>query len=150
VSMEVTQYDVALLEKQAAGVFLTFHPFADHAMYSDSRYMQLEQLEQSVSARPASWQDRSLPSMGLAGLLTSVIVRTANTSKKTYAKARLEDPERSISLLIWPNTYEQAKAYIVENQPVIVWGKMQLPEVADEGADAWDGAEIVVDKIEPY
>ncbi len=31
---EVTPQDVALLEKQAIGVFLTHHPFADHPMYT--------------------------------------------------------------------------------------------------------------------
>jgi hypothetical protein len=112
--------------------------------------MQLGQLEESIGASPGVWADRGIPSQGLVGLLTNLSTRTANTSSRTYAKGRLEDPERSVSLIIWPKTYEQSKDFLAENQPVVIWGKVQLPEAVDEGAEAWDGVEIVVDKVEPY
>jgi DNA polymerase-3 subunit alpha len=147
---EVTERDVAMLEKQAIGVFLTHHPFENHPMYADGRYMQLAQLQESVQDDPSRWVDQALPPTGLAGLLTNVSVRVANTSKNAYAKARLEDPERSIAVLIWPRTYEAARRHIEENAPVVIWGRMQLPETAAEGEATWKDAEIVVDKLVPY
>ena len=73
-------------------------------MFFDERYTQLERLEELVNENPSFWQDRPLPGTGIVGLLTNVSVRTANTSNKTYAKARLEDPERGVELLIWPRS----------------------------------------------
>jgi DNA polymerase III subunit alpha len=147
---EVTPQDVALLEKQAIGVFLTHHPFADHPMYRDQRYMQLEQLHESMQYDPSRWVDKQLPGSGLAGLLTSLIVRTANTSNRSYAKARLEDPQRSIAVLIWPKVFETAQRLLAENAPVVVWGKLQIPEAAEETDEAWKDAEIVIDRIAAY
>lgn len=147
---EVTPQDVALLEKQAIGVFLTHHPFADHPMYRDPRYMQLERLHESLQYDPSRWVDKQLPAGGLAGLLTSLVVRTANTSNRSYAKARLEDPQRSIALLIWPKVFETAQRLLAENAPVVVWGKLQIPEAAEETDEAWKEAEIVVDRIAAY
>lgn len=147
---EVTPQDVALLEKQAIGVFLTHHPFADHPMYRDQRYLQLAQLHESLQYDPSRWTDRQLPNSGLTGLLSSVITRTANTSNRTYAKARLEDPERSIAVLIWPKVFETAQRLIAENAPVVIWGRIQMPEAAEESDEAWKDAEIVVDRITAY
>ncbi|HES58388.1 MAG TPA: hypothetical protein ENO21_03050, partial [Firmicutes bacterium] len=149
-SKEVTDMDVALMEKQAIGLFLTHHPFEDHPIYRDVRHLQLTDLQQSVTYDPTRWQDKPLPSKGLAGLLTEVKLRLANTSQKMYAKARLEDPERSVSVIIWPKAYEEARQCIEENAPVVVWGRLQLPEISDEQVEAWDQLEIVVDRIAPY
>jgi DNA polymerase III alpha subunit len=147
---EVTEMDVALLEKKAIGLFLTHHPFEGHPIYSDARYLQLAQLSDSVTQCPSHWQDKVLPSTGLAGLLTNVRVRIANTSGKAYAKARLEDTELSTSVIIWPKAFEDAREIVLENTPVVVWGRIQIPEVTEEGEEAWDGLEIVVDRIMLY
>ena len=145
----VTPLDVAMLEKGAVGVFLTHHPFENHPMYSDKRYIQLKDLQSSVNHSPAQWQDRPLPSQGMAGLLTEVAPRMSR-SKKMYANARLEDPERNLRLIIWPKTYEDNLAHIKDNQPVLIWGKVQLPETLEETMEAWESVEIVVDRIQPY
>jgi len=149
-SKEVTDYDIAMAEKRAIGLFLSSHPFVDHPMYSDHRHWQLEKLAEEIRLDPQRWQDRQLPSMGLVGLLTDVSVRTANTSSKQYAKGRLEDPERSAALVIWPKAYEQGREIVAENSPVVVYGRVQVPETAEDGDEAWDGLEIVADRIEAY
>jgi hypothetical protein len=149
-SKEVTDFDIAMAEKRAIGLFLSSHPFADHPMYSDKRYWQLEKLAEEIRLDPQRWQDRQLPAMGLVGLLTDVSVRTANTSNKQYAKGRLEDPERSAALVIWPKAYEQGRETVAENSPVVVYGRVQVPETAEDGDEAWDGLEIIADRIEAY
>ena len=149
-SKEVTQLDVAFLEKEAIGLFLTHHPFADHVMYRDTRYLQLAGFEESVLNNYTAWIDRPLPSSGVAGLLSGVQVRHANTSSRLYAKARLEDPERSISVVIWPKAYENARDIINENTPVILHGRVQIPETVQEPEQAWDELELVVDRVLPY
>ena len=147
---EVTERDVALLEKQAIGLFLTHHPFDNHPMYSDERYLQLAELEEAVQLNPARWQEKPLPASGLAGLLTNVQLRVASTSGKTYVKGRLEDPERSVSVIIWPRAYESAQDVISENSPLVLWGKVQIPEAAGQPEEAWDNVEIVADRAEAY
>ncbi len=112
--------------------------------------MQLAQLHESMQYDPSRWVDKQLPSSGLAGLLTSLMVRTANTSNRSYAKARLEDPQRSIAVLIWPKVFETAQRLLFENAPVVVWGKLQIPEAAEETDEAWKDAEIVIDRIAAY
>jgi DNA polymerase III subunit alpha len=146
----VTDYDVAMKEKEAIGLFLTNHPFADHPMYRDRRYVQLSTLRYEIEKNPQRWQDESLPGSGLIGLLTNVFTRTANTSSKTYAKARLEDPEQSVAVIVWPKAYEQAREIVEENMPVILWGRVQIPESADEADQAWDAVEVIVDRVEAY
>jgi DNA polymerase-3 subunit alpha len=155
-SREITRLDIALLEKQAIGLFLTEHPFADHPMFSDSRYLQLERLQELVNEQPGHWQDQPLP-LPLAGLLTNITVRTANTSNKLFAKARLEDPERGVEVIIWPRAYEQARELIKENSPVLVKGRVQTPDIANaslaaEGdeVEAWESIELVIDSISAY
>lgn len=147
---EITELDVAMLEKQAVGVFLTVHPFADHAMYRDRRHMQLAQLEQSLQSSFSAWQERSLPDKGIVGLLTDVKVRVANTSNKTYAKCRLEDPERSVSVVIWPRAYETGRGAIYENAPVVLKGRVQIPDAVEDANEAWDSLELIVDTVEAY
>lgn len=147
---EITDYDVALLEKQAIGMFLTQHPFENHPIYRDPRHFQLEKLQEAILYDHGKWQDKTLPKGGLAGLLTSIQVRIASTSGKPYAKGRLEDPERSVPLIIWPKTYDDAKELIKENTPVVVWGRLQIPETVEGAEGAWDELEIIVDAIKPY
>jgi len=147
---EVTALDVAMLEKQSVGVFLTGHPFAHHPMFRDKRYMQLAQLAQSMQHSYLSWQERSVPKEGLVGLLTDVKVRVANTSNKAYAKCRLEDAERSVSVLIWPKAYESGKEFVFENSAVVLKGRVQVSDAVEDADEAWDSLEIVVDSIEPY
>jgi DNA polymerase-3 subunit alpha len=148
-SREITALDVAMLEKAAVGVFLTHHPFENHPMYSDPRYLQLAELQESVEDSPQRWADTSLARPGLAGLLTEVNVRMSR-AKQLYAEARLEDPERSVRLIIWPKTYEQSQALISENAPVVVLGKAQFPESVEETGAVWDSLEIIVDRVSPY
>jgi len=119
-------------------------------MFSDKRFCQLAELQQSVQYDPSRWQDTPLPSNGLAGFLSDVKVRVANTSRQAYAKARLEDPERSVSLIIWPKAYEAARSWVEENRPVVVWGRVQIPETADTPEDAWNGMEVVADRVMEY
>ena len=149
-SRDVTPQDMAYFEKEAIGVFLTHHPYADHVIFRDGRYMQIEDLFQSVQYSPAKWQDKPLPGDGICGILTNLQVRTANTSGKTYAKGRIEDPQLSAGVIIWPNAYTKAREIIKENAAVVLKGKIQIPEVAEAGEDAWDGIEIVVDDVQPY
>jgi DNA polymerase-3 subunit alpha len=146
----VTDYDVALREKEAIGLFLTNHPYSNHPMFADPIFWQLARLRGEVEHEPQRWADTPLPQCGLVGLLTNVMTRTAGTSGKTYAKGRLEDPEQSVAVVIWPRAYEQAKSAIFENSPVIVWGRVQVPEMADEDADSWDALELVIERVEPY
>lgn len=131
-------------------MFLTHHPYADHVIFRDGRYMQIEDLFQSVQYSPAKWQDKPLPGDGICGILTNLQVRTANTSGKTYAKGRIEDPQLSAGVIIWPNAYTKAREIIKENAAVVLKGKIQIPEVAEAGEDAWDGIEIVVEDVQPY
>lgn len=149
-SDRVTDYDVALREKEAIGLFLTNHPYSNHPMFADPIFWQLSRLRGEVEHEPQRWADTPLPQSGLVGLLTNVMTRTAGTTGKTYAKARLEDPDQSVAVVIWPRAYEQAKSAIFENSPVIVWGRVQVPEMADEDADSWDALELVIDRVEPY
>jgi len=146
---EVTPLDVALLEKGAVGVFLTNHPFEDHPMFSDDSRVQLAKLQESIEYDPARWQGSSLPTGGLTGLLTDVSTRFSR-GNKLYAHARLEDPERSVRLLIWPNTYAEATAHIKDNTPVVIWGKVEFPDVVEEGDEVWNSLEVIVDRLEPY
>jgi hypothetical protein len=99
--------DVALLKK-VVGAFPTT---PRTAMYRDRRRVQLAQLQESVEYSPSRWQGHTLPGNGLVGLLADVSTRMSRGSK-LYANARLEDPERSVRLVIWPRVYEEARAYI--------------------------------------
>ncbi|MDQ3023228.1 MAG: DNA polymerase III subunit alpha [bacterium] len=149
-SAGVTDFMIARLEKESIGLFLTSNPYANHPMYSDPIFWQLARLRAEVEENPQRWLDAPLPKSGLVGLLTNVVTRVAGTSGKTYAKGRLEDPEQSIEVIIWPKAYEQAKYAVLENSPVLVWGRIQVPDTSDEEADPWDTLELVIDRVEPY
>lgn len=146
---EVTPLDVALLEKAAVGAFLSNHPFENHAMYRDRGRVQLAQLQESIEYSPSRWQGHALPQNGLVGLLADVSTRMSRGSK-LYANARLEDPERSVRLVIWPRVYDEAREYVRDNTPVVVWGRVQFPEVIAEQEEVWNSLEIIVDRLEPY
>jgi DNA polymerase-3 subunit alpha len=152
---QVSALDVALLEKEAVGVYLSGHPFQNHPMFRDRGYLQLADIQESVSYNPTLWQSNTIPRQGLAGLLAEVNVRTAR-SRKQYARARLEDPARSLAVFIAPKVLEEYQELVMENRPVVLWGRVQLPDTLDATSEEsdndtiWGSLEVIVDRIAPY
>jgi len=127
-----TPEEIARMEKESIGVYLTHNPFESAAVLRDPRVMQVPDLLAKLEERGAYLADARVQVGGVLDEVRSLISRR----KQAYALARLCSAESSVDLVVGPSAYERLAALLQNGNEVIVRGVVSLEGAADDSYDS--------------
>lgn len=142
----MTGWDIAVLEREANGVFLTSQPIIYHPMFESGRYMQIREV--------ADWTAKhglgDLPARGLVGVVCPLgdgkdVEIKLSSRKNEFAKFGLTDGEITIPCVAFSKAVERDRQWLRPDCPVVVHGKVQGAE-SDEDEQGL-ALELVVDSL---
>jgi DNA polymerase-3 subunit alpha len=118
-------------EKEYLGIFLSTHPLDEYFwMGLKKGYTTVNQLAKVADGT----------SVKMASIMSSIRRITTKKDGRPMAFARIEDLTGSVDAVIFPNTFKESEANLLEAVPFIIHGK----------TNTRDGVlSIMVDKIEP-
>ncbi len=117
-------------EKELLGTYMSSHPLEPLERYVDERLTPLAEIDPSMEGAKVK----------VAGLLDSV--RTITTKKgDPMAFAQLEDLSGSMSLVIFPRTYELTRERLGEDALVLIEARVDVRD---------DELQLIVDEVNPY
>ncbi len=132
---EFTEDEMAELEKQLLGFALSSKPIEE--LLGTLRFSATHKIDEITSSE----KDMVHQKVRVAALIEEVRVILTKKSNKEMAFVRAKDETGSIDLVVFPNTYEEAKSFLVQDQAVLISGKV------DERDDSHN---IVVDAIDTH
>jgi len=132
---EIPEYpnqELLSFEKELLGLYLTDHPLArELKIVAKKANKQINEIDLTIH----EGQD-----FKFGGVLTRIRTVTTKKSGKPMAFATLEDETGNLDLVIFPKTYEEYQAHLVDDSVILVKGKI----------DNKDGEVcLLVDKIIP-
>lgn len=119
---EYQQAQLLRFEKEYLGAYVTLHPVAE---YLDLFRKKCTHTIFEISEAP----DHATVMVG--GILTS-IKKAFTKNGEPMANIVIEDTEASIEARVWPNTYESRKNLLVEDNIIIVKGRLEQREEGQE------------------
>lgn len=149
----MTGWDMALLEREANGVFLTSNPIIDHPMFESARYMQIRQVADWTAKHGDRTGDQTnciLPARGLVGVVCPLgdgrdVEIKLSSRKNEFAKFGLTDGEIMLPCVAFSKSVERDRQWLRPDCPVVVHGKVQGAE-SDEDEQGL-ALELVVDSL---
>jgi DNA polymerase-3 subunit alpha len=120
---EVEEYPLAELlafEKELLGFYLTGHPLDDYA--EKIRELNCSTIEELGSMGPNS-------RVCLAGVIGSVRNTVRRDTQERMSILTVEDVERSIEVLVFPEAHRKCSSSLVKEQAVVVVGRLQKKDV---------------------
>ena len=132
---EMNKADLMLMEKETTGIYLSGHPMDDYRhLLRNTRVVPIGQLMDSEGG----YTDDQIVSV--AGVVQSVKVKTTrNNSMMAYVT--LEDDTAEIEMLCFSKVLGEYGAYLQENVPVVITGRLSLREDKDP--------QIVINRARP-
>ncbi len=107
-----------IFEKESVGFYITGHPLDKY----DSRLGRL------TSGAIAALRENPVSGEVKAGGVVTAM-RLRNTKKgERYASFQLEDKTGFIEVIVWPDTYRRCMETLVQDDPILVTGKMDVGE----------------------
>nr|WP_026486093.1 DNA polymerase III subunit alpha [Caldanaerobius polysaccharolyticus] len=119
------------LEKEVLGVYVSGHPLSEYAEEMkklcnvDSRDFMQQELEYEQGYEKGVLRDNQLVTIG--GLITEVKVKFTKSSSM-MAFVTVEDMYGSFEVIVFPNIYEKKKEIIVQDNIVLITGRVSLRE----------------------
>lgn len=123
---EFDKQTLLAFEKEVLGIYISGHPLDDYAdtisraTSAKTTDFEWDDETQSIIAKDGSKQI-------VGGMLTAVTVKMTRNEKR-MAFLTLEDLFGTIEVIVFPKDYERFKALFVEDEKVLVRGKVQLEE----------------------
>lgn len=129
---DVEEFDKETLlsyEKELMGVYVSGHPLDD--------YIAL--LEKNVTAKAAEFavdEETGIATVTdgkeviIGGMITNVTIKYTKNNA-TMAFLNLEDLTGSVEVIVFPNSYEDNRAALIENNKVFIKGRVQAEEEKD-------------------
>ncbi|MCD6283312.1 DNA polymerase III subunit alpha [bacterium] len=124
--------EIARMEKESIGVYLTHNPYERAAVLADERVMQIADLYRKLEERGHYLSDARVR---LGGVLDDIRVLVSRR-KQVYALARLCSAEHSVNIVVGPAAYERCADLLQESNEVIVQGTVNIDDAADEAFEA--------------
>lgn len=125
----VEEYDKQTLlafEKEVLGIYISGHPLEDYAdVLNRSATAKTSDFEWNDEEQSTAVSDGSKLIVG--GMLTSVTVKMTKNEKR-MAFLTLEDLFGAIEVIVFPRDYERFRALFVEDEKVLIRGKVQVEE----------------------
>ncbi len=137
-----SQQEALAWEKETLGIFVSGHPLADIAEgLARTGAVQIKDLK--------SQEDDS--SIAIAGLVTAVR-RTMTKQQAQMLIATVEDMTGAVEIVVFPKQYQQLSPYFVEDNVIIVRGRLRLRERrgSQPGEEAPIEANIQVNDVQPF
>jgi hypothetical protein len=115
---EVRKREMLSWEKELAGTYLSAHPIQRHmASIQAANTTLLSELEETMHGQPVS----------VAGMINTV--RHHQTKKgSAMAFVEIEDIQTTCEIVVFPRTYEDHKALLVEGNLIFVRGKVDAKD----------------------
>ncbi|MFH0943489.1 MAG: DNA polymerase III subunit alpha [Candidatus Beckwithbacteria bacterium] len=117
---EFSKIDLLSFEKQLLGFYLTEHPLAK----------SLEQLKSLVSHQIGELDPKLHvhKTVTIGGIIKGLKIIVTKKSNQEMAFANLEDDTGSIELVIFPKLYASTKSSWINDQPILVTGKVDIKD----------------------
>ncbi len=113
-------------EKNAIGFYVTAHPLDDYA-----RAIAEVNCCTIAQAQAANADEQtSMTSMTLAGIVAQIQVKLTKKGDK-FAVLDLEDQTGDVKCVMWSNTYKRCAAMCMENEAIIVNGRLDCAEAGE-------------------
>ncbi len=128
---------ILTMEKDVLGIYLSGHPLEKYREILERKTVFNFSILDSYEDLSRTIQDQSFVTIG--GILKNL--KTQLTKRQELmAFADLEDQYGMLNLVIFPKVYEQYRNLLIDDTPVIVYGKITYNEEMD--------VSLVVDKID--
>jgi DNA polymerase III subunit alpha len=127
----LSDHEMLSIERELLGYYISGHPLTQFA--HTLRLYNLAELSDPERMPP----NGSLTRLG--GLATSVSHRYTKKDKKAMASFTLELLENSVEVVVFPKAYEHCKHLLVDEQPVMVCGRV----------DSEQGFKIIAEEVYP-
>ncbi|MBC7237760.1 MAG: DNA polymerase III subunit alpha, partial [Chloroflexi bacterium] len=126
-------------EKELLGTYVSAHPLEVLSVYVDDRLTPLSEIDATLDGQTVQ----------VAGLLTSV--RTITTKKgDLMAFAQFEDLSGVMEMVIFPRTYDLARAMLTEDNVVLVEAKVDAKRSNAASSSAEEPPQLIAEAIELY
>jgi len=138
---EYTASERMRMEKETTGLYLSGHPMDEYReMAKRHGAARIGDILTGVTGEGGSARYKDEQRVAIVGIISSYKTKTTrNNSLMAYIT--LEDDTGDIELLTFSRTLDQDGAYIAENNPVVVRGKISVRDEKDP--------QILVDQIRP-
>jgi DNA polymerase-3 subunit alpha len=124
--------EIARMEKDSIGVYLTHNPYERAAVLRDERLMQIADLHRRLEERGLYLSDAKVR---LGGVFDDVRVLVSR-KKQTYALARLCSVEHSVNVVVGPAAYERFADVLQDGNEVVIQGTVNVDEATDEAFES--------------
>ncbi len=117
---ELSRGDLMLFEKETTGIYISGHPMDDYRKYlKGTRVVSIG----SLMSEDSPYQDDQIVSV--AGIVQNYKMKTTRNNS-TMAYVTVEDDTAAMEMLAFSNVLTQYGAYLKENSPVVVTGRLSL------------------------
>ena len=132
---ELRKVDLMAMEKETTGIYLSGHPMDDYRKYLlNTHVVPIGRL----MGEECNCRDDDIVSV--AGIIQTMKMKTTrNNSMMAYVT--VEDDTASIEMLAFSNVLTQYGAYLKENSPVVITGRLSLRDDKDP--------QIVINRARP-
>ncbi len=128
---------ILAMEKDVLGIYLSGHPLKKYQDILDHRCVFNFSILDSYESLSQTAQDQSYVTVG--GLLKNIKTQLTKNNE-LMAFAQLEDQYGIIDLVIFPKQYEEFRPFLIDETPVLAYGKLTYNEEMD--------VSLIVNKLE--
>ncbi|MDO5649577.1 MAG: DNA polymerase III subunit alpha [Gallicola sp.] len=134
---EYNKKDLLKFEKEVLGVYLTDHPLRPYEEWIDkySNFSMID-LKEDIALAEAKWDQKEVTIIGIVESVNKKFTR--NNQLMEFVK--FEDLYGMIELIVFPKLYDRYNTLIVEDQVLMVKGRLSLSEMEEP--------KLIVEKIE--
>jgi len=136
---EYTSRELMQMEKETTGLYLTGHPMDEYREMA-KRHGAVRIGEILTDGEQGNRRFRDEQNVILAGVISHYKTKTTRNNT-LMAYITLEDDTGDMELLVFQRVLDRDGAYIADNHPVMVWGKISLRDEKDP--------QLLVDQIRP-
>lgn len=134
---EYNKKDLLKFEKEVLGVYLTDHPLRPYEEWIDkySNFSMID-LKEDIALAEAKWDQKEVTIIGIVESVNKKFTR--NNQLMEFVK--FEDLYGMIELIVFPKLYDRYNTLIIEDQVLMVKGRLSLSEMEEP--------KLIVEKIE--
>ncbi len=131
VSYVSTPEEIARMEKESIGVYLTHNPYESAAVLQDKRVMQIGELLRTLEERGAYFADAKVK---VGGVLDEVQMKVSKR-KLQYALAKLCCADSFVNVVVGPGALEKCASLLQNGNEVIISATVALDDMVEETAE---------------
>ena len=117
---ELPKADLMAMEKETTGIYLTGHPMDDYRQYLKGTHVVPIG---DLMGEEQKFQDEQI--ISVAGIVQEFKMKTTRNNS-VMAYLTVEDDTAAIEMLAFSNVLNQYGAYLKENSPVVITGRLSL------------------------